>query len=284
MRGTDRARAIGERIVIASGRAAFRILVALVLTASAAVAVYAVAVSARRLAARDDGTVAESKSPVVTITDEPIPSEAGVFRTNASVLAIDPESPIRRGAHPRTLATYRALRAYPGAPPRIPHGLTPDEVLKGGCTTCHQRGGYSHRFDAYVPVTPHPEMGICLQCHVGNVKLMAIALPNTEPSARCRQCHAAGAMRWKDSSTTWKPLPWPQLASVRKDVPPPIPHSLEFRNNCVACHAAPSAVREIRTPHSDRANCRQCHLQSNPDVGEFVRPQGVAATDGGGAQ
>ena len=256
------------------GRGALRVLIAVVLAASVVTAIFAVAVSARRIAATRVSTSDELASPVSESTGEPIPAEADVFRTKASVLAIDPALETRRGAHPRTLATYRALRAYPGAPPRIPHGLTPGEVLKGGCTTCHERGGYSHRFDAYVPITPHPEMGICLQCHVGDVKLMAIPLPSTDPSARCRQCHAPGSLRWRDSSTTWKPLAWPILATVTKNAPPPIPHSLEFRGNCVSCHAAPSAVQEIRTPHSDRANCRQCHLE-NSEAGEFVRPRGV---------
>lgn len=268
--------------MIRHGRGAFRVLIAVVLVVSAVTAIFAVVVSAKRIAANRSSTTEELPSPVTALTGEPIPAEADVFRTKAAVLAIDPSLEIRRGAHPRTLATYRALRAYPGAPPRIPHGLTPGEALKGGCTTCHERGGYSHRFDAYVPITPHPEMGICLQCHVGDVKLMAIPLPSTDPSARCRQCHAPGALRWRDSSTTWKPLPWPTLASATKDhAPPPIPHSLEFRGNCVACHAAPSAVQEIRTPHSERANCRQCHLESRRDPGEFVRPQLRVAAGGG---
>jgi cytochrome c-type protein NapB len=264
------------------GAAVAKVLIAVVLAASAIIAIAAVAVSAKRIASSRNAQREEISLSVASISDEPIASEADVFRTNAGVLAIDPSSELRRGAHPRTLATYRGLRAFPGAPPRIPHGLTPEEVLKGECHTCHKRGGYSHRFDAYVPVTPHPEMGICLQCHVGDVKLMAIPLPSTDPSARCRQCHSAGGSRWRDSSSTWKSLPWPQLARVTKNVPPPIPHSLELRGNCVACHAAPSAVEEIRTPHSDRANCRQCHLEMH-GTDEFVRPQARAATAGGGA-
>jgi cytochrome c-type protein NapB len=255
-------------------RGSVGLLVFAVLAASATVAIAAYTVSARRNSAIRTSMSGPIPSTVIQSTDEPISSEADVFRTKASVLAIDPSLEIRRGAHPRTLATYRALRAYPGAPPRIPHGLTPNEALRGGCTTCHERGGYSHRFDAYVPITPHPEMGICLQCHVGDVKLMAIPLPSTDPSARCRQCHAAGAMRWKDSSTTWKPLAWPEIPRVVKNAPPAIPHTLELRGNCVACHAAPSAVNEIRTSHADRANCRQCHLEIRDDADEFIRHSG----------
>jgi cytochrome c-type protein NapB len=52
--------------------------------------------------------------------------------------------------------------------------------------------------------------------------------------------------------------------------PPPIPHSPDMRGNCVACHAGPGAVAEIRTPHPERANCRQCHVPTE-DSGTFDR-------------
>ena len=252
-------------------RSATRALVATILVASVATAVAAIAVFQQRAYASSDAILSTGEATIIAAS-EPIAAEADAFRTSALSLAIDPELEGRRGAHPRTLATYRNLRAYPGAPPRIPHGLTPGEVLKGSCATCHERGGYSHRFDAYVPITPHPEMGICLQCHVGDVKLMAIPLPGSDPSARCRQCHASGAMRWKDSSTTFRPLEWPKLATLSStDAPPAIPHSLEMRGNCVACHASPSGVQELRTPHANRANCRQCHVMNDGAAGEFNR-------------
>ena len=254
-----------------NARTSARVLAGMILLASAITAGAALVVFERRAYASSDSIPGADRSITMNAGDEPIAAEAGVFRTSPRSLAIDPALETRRGSHPRTLATWRNLRAYPGAPPRIPHGLTPGEVLKGGCATCHERGGYSHRFDAYVPVTPHPEMGICLQCHVGDVKLMAIPLPSTDPSARCRQCHAQGAMRWKDSSTTFKPLAWPALARVEKNTPPPVPHSLEMRGNCVTCHAAPAGVEELRTPHADRANCRQCHVQADANAGEFTR-------------
>jgi nitrate reductase (cytochrome), electron transfer subunit len=265
-------------------RALSRASIAVVLASAIVVAVTAALVSAKREMA-GHGSIPDSiPTSVIDMAGDPVAAEAEVFRTKSSVLAIDPSLESRRGAHPRTLATYRGLRAYPGAPPRIPHGLTSTEVLKGGCTTCHERGGYSHRFDAYVPVTPHPEMGICLQCHVGNVKLMAIPLPGNDPSARCRQCHAAGAMRWKDSSPMWQPLPWPKLSrSGENHRPPAIPHTSELRGNCVACHAPPAAVEEISTSHSERANCRQCHVEHGSGASEFVRLQlREIAREGGG--
>ena len=136
------------------------------------------------------GPVAGAAAPCLAVTNaapvavavlappkEPIAAEAEVFRTRPDMLAIEPDARRERRAHPRTLKTFRYLRAYPGAPPRIPHGLTPEEFRTGACKTCHERGGYSSRFAAYVPVTPHPDMGPCLQCHVGDGGITGISRP-----------------------------------------------------------------------------------------------------------
>jgi len=265
--------------MISAARVARRVVVGALLAASAATAITAVIVWQKRIAADRESVRGTQPAMVMATSGDPIATEAGVFRTDPALLAIDPSDERRRGAHPRTLKTYRSLRAYPGAPPRIPHGLTPAEALRGGCTTCHERGGYSHRFDAYVPVTPHPEMGVCLQCHVGDARLMAIPLPNLDPSARCRQCHSEGGMRWRDSATTWKSVAWPELARVSRNTPPPIPHSLEMRGNCLSCHSAPGGVQELRTSHPERASCRQCHLESSEYAGEFVRAPPATARE-----
>ena len=249
------------------------------LIASAVTAAGALLIGAEQLAA--ERRTSPDRAPVpLARGSEPIGAEAGVFRTRVGMLAIDPTRDPRRDAHPRTLATYRALRAYPGAPPRIPHGLTPGEFQTGGCRTCHERGGFSQRFGAYVPVTPHPEMGACLQCHVGDAQLMAIPLPGLDPSARCRQCHAPGSTRWQDSTVDWRPAAWPALAPVtRGSSPPPIPHSLGMRGNCLACHAPPAGVAGIRMTHPERTNCRQCHVTGG--AGDpFVRQTRPAAADG----
>lgn len=239
-----------------------------ILVVVSALTAFAALVVGIRRAAATHPVVPESAPTAATPSfTDPIAAEAQVFRTRASVLAIAPTAGPRRSAHPRTMATYRSLRAYPGAPPRVPHGLSPSEFRTGGCNTCHERGGYSYRFDAYVPVTPHPEMGACLQCHVGDAKLMAIPLPNTDPSARCRQCHTSGGTTWTASTVNWKALPWPELPkTTQPGEPPPIPHALQMRGNCLACHSAPAAVEEIRTAHPERADCRSCHVAVNADT------------------
>jgi cytochrome c-type protein NapB len=252
------------------------------LMVSAAVAITVIVLAAQRVVANsraehERARVAAADSvpvPMFAPGGELIAAEAQVFRTRPGVLAIEPVSGPRRAAHPRTLATFRVLRVYPGAPPRIPHGLTPVEYQTSACTTCHERGGYSQRFGAYVPVTPHPEMGACLQCHVGDATLMAISLPNTDPSARCLQCHSSGGARWRDSSLNWTSLAWPVLTQNvhGRSPPPPIPHDLQMRGNCLACHSGPAGVAEIQTPHPERANCRQCHVAGGASADAFVRP------------
>jgi nitrate reductase (cytochrome), electron transfer subunit len=219
-------------------------------------------------------------------SEDPIAAEAQVFRTHELRLATEPSGGRRSAAHPRTLATYRALRAYPGAPPRIPHGLTADEYRTGACRMCHERGGYSARFGAYVPVSPHPELTECLQCHVGDDAVMGVSAPTAgAPDALCRQCHATRAAPVPRGALDWRPAPWPELAVARgaePDVgPPPIPHDMQLRGDCLACHAGPAAVAEIRTGHPERANCRQCHTAALADE-IYSRPSKTSEQDSGG--
>lgn len=226
------------------------------------------------LASREAGPP-ETAAVFIDAAATPIDAEAGVFRIGAAGLAADPRAPRRTTAHPRTLATFRALRAFPGAPPRIPHGLTSEEFRTTRCNTCHEQGGYSARFGAYVPVTPHPELTDCLQCHVGDDAVVGVPLPSREPDAVCRQCHAPGVRPTSFAAVDWQPAAWPPPASARlAESPPVIPHDLQLRGNCLACHMGPGAVEEIRTTHPERANCRQCHVLASFPMEEapFTRP------------
>jgi cytochrome c-type protein NapB len=244
----------------------------------AACAITGVLAAARILAraAREGEAQAASPREVLVPSDQPIRAEAEVFRTRAEVLAIPPAQDRERDAHPRTMIRYRFLRAFRGAPPRIPHGFTADEFRTGTCNTCHRRGGYSPRFNAYVPVTPHPDMPACLQCHVGRDEVTGVSLPDLDPSTVCRQCHLPGAAAWSvEGLVNWRPLGWPALGTRAESMPPAIPHDLFFRENCLACHSGPSAVREIRTSHPDWASCRQCHVPADSSAGEFLRPAGA---------
>jgi cytochrome c-type protein NapB len=138
----------------------------------------------------------------------------------------------------RNLAGYYDLRQYPGSPPRIPHKV--DLTFSGNetdCLSCHAKGGYTAEFDAFIPVTPHPENTLCYQCHV-QVVTEKLFVP-----------------------TNWQSIDPPRLGrSFLSSSPPPIPHTLQLRENCIACHTGPGAVAEIRVEHSSRGNCRQCHV------------------------
>ena len=265
-----------------------------ILLAGCAVTAVAAAVVAveRGSASRAAAATASATGPdhvaagLLAAPTESIAAEAQVFRLNPDLMAIEPAAPREREAHPRTLKTFRYLRAYPGAPPRVPHGLTPDEFRTGACKTCHERGGYSQRFAAYAPVTPHPEWGFCLQCHVGDDAVTGISHPSSDPNARCRQCHGPSgpARQDRDATVDWRTTAWPQLPRItRGRNPPTIPHDLQSRGNCLACHAGPAAVAEIRTAHPQWTDCRQCHVTREADVGTFTRPGQTAGTGSRGA-
>jgi len=223
-------------------------------------------------------------APTLAPPAVPIASEADVFRTRPGDLAVEPSAERSRASHPRTLETYRSLRAYPGAPPRIPHGLTADEYRESECGTCHERGGYVARFDAYVPVTPHPQFaGSCLQCHMPDARVMGVELPSSRPGDVCRQCHSPGDGPRTGPEVDWRSAAWPRTEQrALPESPPTIPHDLQMRTNCLACHGGPSAVAEIRTDHPERANCRQCHLLAATGEDEFRRPLDANPPDSSG--
>lgn len=163
-----------------------------------------------------------------------------------------PENYMTADSGDRNLNSYYALRQYPGSPPRIPHPVEPsfaDEPTD--CLSCHAKGGFSPVHGKYIPVTPHPEQEMCNQCHV--------PLPVKDE---------------KFVENDWQSISPPRLGrSALGGSPPPIPHSLQLRENCITCHTGPGAVVEIRVEHSSRGNCRQCHvpLVSTEPVKIFTR-------------
>ncbi len=166
-----------------------------------------------------------------------IPSEAGVFER--SEYALDYANMPVDDKYQRTLETYYDNRAYHGAPPSIPHPVK-QEISIGGntCLQCHQNGGFVQKFNAYAPVTPHPEMINCRQCHVAQ---------NTTTS-------------FTETSFTKVKAPMAGIHNALPGSPPMIPHAIQMRENCLSCHAGPAAPKEIRVTHPERINCRQCHV------------------------
>jgi cytochrome c-type protein NapB len=100
-----------------------------------------------------------------------IPTETGVFRRAQKALAYQ-NAEVKDGS--RTLAAFYARRAYPGAPPVIPHDdLDPKGMGGNACLSCHSDGAYVPFLKAYAPVVPHPEMTSCKSCHVFDNKVAA---------------------------------------------------------------------------------------------------------------
>ncbi len=169
-----------------------------------------------------------------------IPVEEGVFERSGFALHYRnmPEDSL----HGRALEAYYENRAYAGAPPRVPHEMITSGTGIGGkdCLQCHGNGGFVERFNAFAPVTPHPQLINCNQCHVP---------VNTNKLFR-------------ESTFTRAAEPKTKQAAMQGS-PPVIPHKLFMRENCLSCHAGPSAPKEIRVSHPERVNCRQCHVPGN---------------------
>ncbi len=143
----------------------------------------------------------------------------------------------------RTLEEYYSRRQYPGSPPFIPHEVVDADGAEMACATCHVKGGWTEELKRHTPLTPHPQQTACRQCHV----------PGTGSD---------GGELFVENE--WMSVQPPVLGrSYLPGAPPPIPHDLQMRGECLACHVGPAAVTAIRVQHPQRGNCRQCHV---PDI------------------
>jgi cytochrome c-type protein NapB len=138
---------------------------------------------------------------------------------------------------------YRdAQRAYDGAPPVVPHGVR--ELARKDCSNCHLEG-LDLGAQGIAPRTPHPERGNCLQCHVEQDRQTALLAANTFVGLRHR---VAGTRAYLGA-------------------PPTVPHPRNGREGCLGCHGERGGS-PIHTPHADRVNCLQCHVEQ-ADVALF---------------
>ncbi len=186
-----------------------------------------------------------NENPVVI---NEIPSEKGVFERSEHALDYK-NMPVDKN-HQRSLDSYYNNRAYHGAPPNIPHPIQSEQNMGAdACLKCHENGGFSPKLNAYTPVTPHPEMVNCRQCHVA-VKTNRL---------------------FKDSNYIKKQAPTVGNNNALIGSPPAIPHQIQMRENCLSCHAGPSAPKEIRVSHPERVNCRQCHVPKNNESTETFK-------------
>lgn len=184
-----------------------------------------------------------------------IPLESGVFKRSG--LALEYANMPVDEEHQRSLETYYDNRAYPGAPPSIPHPVKEEMSLGANtCLQCHENGGFVTKFNAYAPVTPHPEMINCRQCHV---------VQNTQTL-------------FTENGFAKAHAPKVGINNALPGSPPMIPHQIQMRENCLSCHAGPAAPKEIKVSHPERTNCRQCHVPKDKtvtDIEVFTRANSI---------
>lgn len=143
------------------------------------------------------------------------------------------------------LADRASLRAYDGAPPRVPHAVRQDSAAE--CLACHDEG---LRFRGLLaPALSHEGYTSCTQCHVVEDSPVpgGSSLP-TDPRA------VANAFDGIDAPTAG-----PRAWSV---APPQIPHRVFMRENCDSCHGV-NGRDPIRSSHPDRESCTQCHASTS---------------------
>lgn len=204
----------------------------------------------------------DAVTPEVTAESEVLARQEGQFsglggpprrpERLGPVAGADPAVATAAGATGRSLEAFDERRAFPGAPPSIPHEVEAEMITGEACLGCHRYGGWTPKFEAFAPVTPHPQLVSCQQCHVARVE-ETVFRPNRFV----------------------RPDRPPIKQAALPGSPPPMPHGLRMRENCAACHAGPAAPSELRTDHPERVGCMQCHVPRETEPGEtWARGQG----------
>jgi cytochrome c-type protein NapB len=139
------------------------------------------------------------------------------------------------------LSGRASLRAYAGAPPRIPHTVRQDSASE--CLACHDQGLQFRGLTA--PKMSHTSYSSCTQCHVVTEAPMPGGddLPN-DPRA------VASSFRGMS-----EPTGGPRASAV---APPQVPHRTFMRENCDSCHGLNGSAA-MRSSHPWRTSCQQCH-------------------------
>ena len=139
-----------------------------------------------------------------------------------------------------------SLRAYYGAPPVIPHEITPRNFKE--CLHCHAEIKEFELDDRVSVKTPHAQLSSCTQCHVPTIPLVG------EPTT---------------ISTNFKGLKEPKGDNrANPFAPPTIPHSSPYResSNCTTCHSVETPYEILRFDHPERSSCQQCHVQMDTQL------------------
>lgn len=195
--------------------------------------------------------VAASPTPIDTEPVVPAPSYdavgAGLLRARSGhetwalrtaalrAPAAEPVTDMR--SREDSLGARSERRAFNGAPPVIPHAA--HALDDRSCLACH---GQDLRIGARTAkALPHPYLTNCTQCHV----------PGT-PSI----FEGLGGMLAENG---WQGIAAPKSGPrATPGAPPSVPHTLQMRDNCLACHG-PHGWPGMQTTHPERQSCLQCH-------------------------
>ncbi len=140
------------------------------------------------------------------------------------------------------VADRKALRAYDGAPPVVPHTI--DAISSASCLTCHAEGGTVVVGGMRPAEISHPWITNCTSCHVPGDGLRSLKSPADQ------RLVVENAFTGRGSAG--------HGSRAYEGAPPTTPHPVWMRQNCMACHG-PGREQAIRTSHPDRQNCLQCH-------------------------
>lgn len=135
------------------------------------------------------------------------------------------------------------------------------------------------------PAIPHPLEGrdACLGCHetglAGAPKVPADHAGRT--NEMCRACHQPATPAAEAPAATSSPPP-AETPSAPAGGPPPIPHPLEGRQECLACHQeGMGGAPKVPQDHAGRTNdvCQGCHQpQQTAEASPAPAPSGSVPT------
>ncbi len=145
-----------------------------------------------------------------------------------------------RTSQARDSVREQGTRAYAGAPPTVPHDVEP-MAKDEDCLDCHTPGNEvrpSDLKDIEDPIIPHPQVIACQQCHI--------------PESNGKVVY--GTNRFRGAL-------YPEHGKRAHPVAPPlIPHRLQNREYCLACHGPHGNPQAPRSTHIERLACLQCHV------------------------
>lgn len=215
----------------------------------AAVAVYGLGVARMPPDPRTTGPIVHHEDEVATYGERMAGERGPDERERAAFAWLVRDRPagsveLATDAERRAELDRRALlRAYDGAPPRIPHPVP--ERGEPECLACHEDG--MRVAGRTAPAMPHATLLSCVQCHVMDAPRAPRGASGLESGPPLTGTFVGAAAPARG------PRAW-------AGAPPGMPHRVRMREDCASCHGTLSTG--IGSPHLERLVCTQCHAPS----------------------